>query len=230
MGCTGSDHGPAVGGLKAHAVELTPAMVRDWIARYADAIEANRQYLTDLDGPIGDNDHGINMERGFRAVRSTLPTEDVEPIDATLKAAGMTLIRTVGGASGPLYGTVFLRMATAVSGRTELDASTLSAALQAGRKGIVDRGKAEPGDKTMLDAWDPAVRAYDDAVAAGSDVPEAAAKAAEAAEQGAAATIPLVARKGRASYLGERSAGHQDPGATSSALLFKALQEAVSNG
>jgi dihydroxyacetone kinase-like protein len=211
-------------------MDVTPAMTRDWIERFAGAIEENKQYLTDLDGPIGDSDHGINMDRGFRAVKSGLTGGGEAPIDATLKSVGMTLIRTVGGASGPLYGTVFVRMAGAVSGYQTLDPETILAALQAGRKGIVDRGKAEPGDKTMLDAWDPAIRAYEEALKAGSDLPGAVAKATEAAEQGMKDTIPLVARKGRASYLGERSAGHQDAGATSSYLFFKALQEAVDNG
>lgn len=211
-------------------MNLTPAMTRDWIERFADAIEENKQYLTDLDGPIGDNDHGINMDRGFRAVKASLAGGSEEPIDARLKAVGMTLIRTVGGASGPLYGTVFLRMAGAVNGRQTLDPEAVLALLQAGRKGIVDRGKAEPGDKTMLDAWDPAIRAFEDALQGGSDLPGVVAKATEAAEQGMKDTIPLVARKGRASYLGERSAGHQDAGATSSYLFFKALQAAVDHG
>jgi dihydroxyacetone kinase-like protein len=210
-------------------MDLTPAVTRDWVERFAAAIEENKQYLTDLDGPIGDNDHGINMDRGFRAVRTRLSAGIEEPIDATLKSVGMTLIRTVGGASGPLYGTVFLRMANAVNGQETLDTETVLAALRAGRKGIVDRGKAELGDKTMLDAWDPAVTAYEGALKDGADLPAAVAKATQAAEQGVKDTIPLVARKGRASYLGERSVGHQDPGATSSYLFFKALQEAVDN-
>jgi dihydroxyacetone kinase-like protein len=211
-------------------MDLTPALTRNWIERYAAAIEENRQYLTELDGPIGDNDHGINMDRGFRAVKTSLAGGNDEPIDATLKSVGMTLIRTVGGASGPLYGTVYLRMAGAVNGLQTLDAEAVLAVLQAGRKGIVDRGKAEPGDKTMLDTWDPAIRAYEDAVRDGADLSDAVAHATEAAEQGMRATIPLIARKGRASYLGERSAGHQDPGATSSYLFFKTLQAAVDNG
>ena len=211
-------------------MDLTPAMTRDWIVRLATAIEENKQYLTDLDGPIGDNDHGINMDRGFRAVKTSLEAGSEEPIDATLKSVGMTLIRTVGGASGPLYGTVFLRMAGAVNGQKELSAETVLAMLHAGRKGIVDRGKAEPGDKTMLDAWDPALSAYQEALKDGADLSAALAKATQAADEGMKETIPLVARKGRASYLGERSAGHQDPGATSSYLFFRALLEAVDNG
>lgn len=211
-------------------MELTLDMTRDWIARLSAAIEENRQYLTDLDGPIGDNDHGINMDRGFRAVKAGLADGSEGPIDATLKSVGMTLIRTVGGASGPLYGTIFLRMAGAANGHETLDAEAMLAALVAGRKGIVDRGKAEPGDKTMLDTWEPAIQAYEGALGDGADLPGALAKATEAAEQGMKGTISLVARKGRASYLGERSAGHQDPGATSSYLFFKTLLEAVDKG
>ncbi len=208
-------------------MDLTPALAAAWIDRFAGEIEQNKDRLTELDGPIGDNDHGINMDRGMRAVRENMAHAGSQPIDAMLKAAGMTLIRTVGGASGPLYGTVLLRMAQATSGHDVLDAATLGRALEAGRQGIIDRGKTAPGDMTMLDAWDPAVHAYQEAVSSGQDLPQAVAAATRAAEAGMEATIPLVARKGRASYLGERSVGHQDPGATSSYLLFKALQETV---
>lgn len=206
-------------------MDLTAGIVRIWIESFADEIETNKDYLTALDGPIGDNDHGINMDRGLHAVRAGLPAD--EGIDATLKGSGMTLIRTVGGASGPLYGTIFLRMAQAAAGHESLDTHALGEVLAAGRKGIVDRGKAEPGDKTMLDTWDPAVCAYEEAAASGGDLPSAVQAAARAAEEGMKATVPLEARKGRASYLGERSVGHQDPGATSSNLFFKALKDAV---
>jgi dihydroxyacetone kinase-like protein len=201
-----------------------------WLEAYARDLQENREYLTELDGAIGDNDHGINMARGFGAVLEALPNERDKPIDALLKAVGMTLIRTVGGASGPLYGTVFLRMAQAAADKETLSASDLGALLAAGEKGIVDRGKAAPGEKTMLDVWHPAVRAYEEAEGAGGDLASALQAAATAAEGGMKDTIPLVARKGRASYLGERSAGHQDPGATSSYLLFKDLLAAVQDG
>src|SRR5947209_661176 len=210
-------------------MDLTPDLVSAWLERFAAEVAANKEYLTQLDGPIGDNDHGINMERGMKSVRASLPQEGSQAIDATLKATGMTLIRTVGGAAGPLYGTVFLRMAQAAGGHDSLDARTLGEVLEAGRKGIVDRGKAEPGEKTMLDTWAPAVQAFQEAAAAGSDVAAATDAAARAAADGMKATIPLIARKGRASYLGERSAGHQDPGATSSYLFFKTLRDTVNS-
>lgn len=208
-------------------MDITANLLAGWLERYARELADNKEYLTSLDGPIGDSDHGINMDRGFRAVVTALPSQQGKPVDALLKSVGMTLIKTVGGASGPLYGTVFLRMATAAGGKATVNARDLAAMLAAGQKGIVDRGKAELGDKTMFDTWEPAVRGYDDAVANGHDLPDALQAAAEAAEQGMKSTIPLVARKGRASYLGERSAGHQDPGATSSYLFFKSLLDAV---
>ena len=208
-------------------MDVTKDMLLRWIELYASDLEANREYLTQLDGAIGDNDHGINMDRGFRAVVNALPNERDKPLDAILKAVGMTLIRTVGGASGPLYGTVFLRMAGAAAGKESLSAGDLGAMLAAGEKGIVDRGKAAVGEKTMLDTWHPAVEAYGAREANGNDLRAGLQAAAKAAEQGMKDTIPLVARKGRASYLGERSAGHQDPGATSSYLLFKNLLAAV---
>jgi dihydroxyacetone kinase-like protein len=208
-------------------MDVTKDMLLRWIELYARDLEANREYLTQLDGAIGDNDHGINMDRGFRAVVNALPNERDKPLDAILKAVGMTLIKTVGGASGPLYGTVFLRMAGAAAGKESLSAGDLGAMLAAGEKGIVDRGKAAVGEKTMLDTWHPAVEAYGESEANGNDLRAGLQAAAKAAEQGMRDTIPLVARKGRASYLGERSAGHQDPGATSSYLLFKNLLAAV---
>lgn len=208
-------------------MELTQRDVLRWLELYAREIEANSEFLTELDRAIGDGDHGINMERGFRAVIQNLPGEQDKPMDAVLKDVGMTLIRTVGGAAGPLYGTVFLRMAQAVSGKESLDEGAVGAMLAAGQKGIVDRGKAEVGDKTMLDTWSPAVQAFEQAASGGRDLGKALGAATEAAEEGMTGTIPLTARKGRASYLGERSAGHQDPGATSSYLLFKDLLAAV---
>lgn len=208
-------------------MEVGKDVVVTWLETFARDIEENRAYLTELDGAIGDNDHGTNMERGFRAVLSGLPSERDKPLDGVLKSVGMTLIKTVGGAAGPLYGTVFLRMAGATAGKESLNGADVGAMLAAGKKGIVDRGKAEVGDKTMLDTWSPAVRAYQEAERTGKDMGAALRAAAAAAEEGMKSTIPLVARKGRASYLGERSVGHQDPGATSSYLLFKDLLSAV---
>lgn len=208
-------------------MDVTKDMLVRWIELYAQDLASNRDYLTQLDAAIGDSDHGINMDRGFRAVMESLPAEREKPIDGILKAVGMTLIRTVGGASGPLYGTVFLRMAQPAAGKEALSPQEVGEMLAAGEKGIIDRGKASVGDKTMLDAWQPAVEAYREAQSNGSDTADALAAATGAAEEGMKSTVPLVARKGRASYLGERSAGHQDAGATSSYLFFKDLQAAV---
>jgi len=211
-------------------MDVTPDIIVRWLDNYAAVLAENRNYLTELDGAIGDNDHGINMDRGFRAVRDALPNQEGKPIDDTLKMVSRTLIKTVGGASGPLYGTVFLRMGTNAAGKETVSPKDFASVLAAGRQGIVDRGKAEVGDKTMLDAWDPAARAYAEAVEAGQDLPAALQAAAAGAEAGMKSTTPLVARKGRASYLGERSAGHQDPGATSSYLFFKTLRDAAQSG
>jgi dihydroxyacetone kinase-like protein len=208
-----------------------PALV-SWLDRFRDHVEEQRAYLTELDSAIGDADHGINMSRGMDAVLAKI--REVEAtgapfgtIDALFKAVGMTLVTSVGGASGPLYGTFFLRMGTAAGATTSLDAAGLGAALRAGLDGVVARGKAEAGDKTMFDALSPALDAYDAAVAGGAGPAQAAGAAASAAAAGRDATWPLVARKGRASYLGERSAGHLDPGATSAALLLQALAETL---
>ncbi|GAC1511324.1 MAG: dihydroxyacetone kinase subunit DhaL [Chloroflexota bacterium] len=208
-------------------MDITSDVLVRWIERYTAELADNKEYLTQLDSDIGDSDHGINMDRGFRAVAGSLPDQEKKSIDGLLKAAGMTLIKTVGGASGPLYGTIFLRMAASATGKETLSASDLGALLAAGQKGIVDRGKAKVGDATMLDTWEPAVRAYEDAVATGENTVQALQAATHAAEQGMKSTIPLVARKGRASYLGERSVGHQDPGATSSFLFFHTLLETL---
>ena len=192
-----------------------------WLRAYADTIHENAAMLTELDAAIGDADHGINMDRGMKAVAGALDGGSFDAADALLKKVGMTLVSTVGGASGPLYGTFFLRCGTALAGVSDIDAAAFGAALRAGVEGILARGKPELGDKTMYDAWAPALTAYDDAVAAGSSTKEALHAATEAAQKGRDETIPMVARKGRASYLGERSAGHMDPGATSSALLVE---------
>ena len=202
--------------------------IEDWLRAFADVVAREREYLTQLDAAIGDADHGVNMDRGMQAVAAKLDQAPPGAADlgALLKTVGMTLVSTVGGAAGPLYGTLFLRMGAAAGTAGELSLAGWAAALEAGVAGVQARGKAEPGDKTMVDALLPALRALRDAGAAGSPLAEALTASAAAAEGGARATIPLVARKGRASYLGERSAGHQDPGATSSWLLLQAAADA----
>ena len=191
----------------------------DWMRRYAQVIHENAGLLTELDSAIGDADHGSNMDRGMTAVVTALDGAEFDSAAELFKKVGMTLVSSVGGASGPLYGTFFLRLGAKLGDRP-VDAQTLGAALQAGLDGIKSRGKAEVGDKTMIDAWTPALEAYD---AAQDDGLEAALRAAaEAGAGGRDAATPLVAHKGRASYLGERSAGHQDPGATSTVLLLEA--------
>ena len=200
----------------------------DWVRRSAQVIADHRVELITLDREIGDGDHGENMDRGFQAV---LPKLDDLAAGSTpgdvLKLVATTLISTVGGAAGPLYGTAYLKAAAAAGGSVSLDGPAIAAILTAARDGVVARGKAETGDKTMIDAWTPAVDAADAAAAAGVDAAGVFAAAADAAETGAVATEPLVARKGRASYLGERSAGHRDPGAESSALLLRAAADAA---
>lgn len=185
----------------------------------------NRDYLIELDSAIGDADHGANMERGFQAILKKLPEMDGQEPAAILKSAGMTLVSTVGGAAGPLYGTFFLQAGKALDGVAALSPQDWAAALKAGVEGVRGRGKAQPGDKTMLDALLPAVEALEEALRAGRPFARALEESTEAARLGMEATIPLVARKGRASYLGERSAGHQDPGATSSFLILKAAAD-----
>jgi dihydroxyacetone kinase-like protein len=197
-----------------------------WLRTYAEVISDNAAYLTELDSAIGDADHGVNMDRGMKAVVSAVDDGGFESADALFKKVGMTLVSTVGGASGPLYGTFFLRLGGALAGADPVDAATVGAGLRAGVEGIVARGKAELGDKTMYDAWAPAVDAYD--AAAGEGVAAAFKAAADAAAQGRDSVTDVVARKGRASYLGERSAGHQDPGATSTTLLLEAAVTAFS--
>jgi dihydroxyacetone kinase-like protein len=196
-----------------------------WLTRFRALVTENQGYLTELDSAIGDADHGSNMARGMNAVLDKLG--EPQTVDALFKTVGMTLVSSVGGASGPLYGTFFLRIGTSAGAVTSLDGAALSAGLRAGFEGVIARGKAEPGDKTMVDAMGPALDALDASLGSGSDPAAAAAAAFEAAERGRDATEPLVARKGRASYLGERSAGHLDPGATSTALLFQSLAEAL---
>lgn len=208
MGCTAQD---IIAALRAGAA----------------VVAEHRDELIQLDREIGDADHGENMDRGFRAVIAKIDTSEPGTPAAALKLAATVLISTVGGASGPLYGTAFLRAASAVGDEAELDASAVAKALQAGMEGVVARGRAEVGDKTMIDALSPAVDAAKNSAESGADSAKVLAAAAEAAHQGAQATEPLVARKGRASYLGERSAGHIDPGARSTALLLTAFAEAA---
>jgi dihydroxyacetone kinase-like protein len=195
--------------------------VERWIRVFADAVAERRAELTALDSAIGDADHGTNMNRGMQAAVAKLEGGG-DDIGALLKTVGMTLVSTVGGAGGPLYGTLFLQMGTALTGKSELGPEDWSAALDAGIKGVQARGKAEPGDKTMIDALLPALEAFKAATADGGSFEDALGRSAAAAEQGTKDTIPLVAKKGRASYLGERSAGNQDPGATSTSLLLAA--------
>ncbi len=192
---------------------------------YAEVIAENKEYLTQLDSAIGDADHGINMNRGMQAALSKLDGHAPGDIGALFKAVGMTLVSTVGGAGGPLYGTLFLQLGVPTAGKTELEPADWRAALEAAVAGVVARGKAELEDKTMVDALVPGRDAYRSALEEGTSFAEALRRSATAAEEGMKATIPLVARKGRASYLGERSAGHQDPGATSSWLLLKTVAD-----
>ena len=202
--------------------------VSSWISAAAQAVTEHKGELNTLDREIGDGDHGENMDRGLRASVDALAKlpGDATP-SAALRSIAMTLISTVGGASGPLYGTAFLKAAEPVGDAEEIDGETLVALLTAARDGIVSRGKAESGDKPMIAAWTPAVEAASAALAAGSDPAGILSAAADAAEKGSDATIPLVARKGRASYLGERSAGHRDPGAQSTALILRAAAGAA---
>jgi len=196
--------------------------MRSWILTTAAAIEKNSTLLSDLDAAIGDGDHGANMSRGFTAVVKKLETAQPADIGALFKTVGMTLISTVGGASGPLYGGFFLELGKQTAGKQEVDSAALAAMLQAGLDDIKKRGKAELGDKTMVDALTPAVEAMR---SAGNGLAEATRTAAATARDAAEKTTPMLARKGRASYLGERSIGHQDPGATSSAILLESLAE-----
>jgi dihydroxyacetone kinase-like protein len=197
-----------------------------WIRAFAAEVSTNKEQLTQLDSAIGDGDHGINMDRGMSAVLGKVDSAGQEKdIGALLKAVGMTLVSTVGGAGGPLYGTLFMQMGTALSGKDVIGPDDWTAAVDAAVSGVQARGKAEPGDKTMIDALIPGRDALKLALVGGASFEDALRRSADAAGQGMRDTIPLVAKKGRASYLGERSAGHQDPGATSSHLLLEAAAE-----
>jgi dihydroxyacetone kinase-like protein len=211
--------------VEAVAVTVSYAQVLGWVKAFASTVTENKEYLTRLDSAIGDADHGTNMDRGMKAVVAKLDAVEGDDIGALLKTVGMTLVSTVGGAGGPLYGTLFLQMGMATAGKSELEPEDWAAALEAAVNGVQLRGKAEPGDKTMIDALIPARGGFSSALAEGASFEDALRKSAQAAEEGMLGTTPLVARKGRASYLGERSAGHQDPGATSSQLLIKTAAE-----
>jgi phosphoenolpyruvate---glycerone phosphotransferase subunit DhaL len=206
---------------------MTNEDILRWLEHIADVLHENAAYLTQLDSAIGDADHGINMDRGFTAVRNKFPTMATMDIATQLKTVGTTLVSTVGGASGPLYGTAFLRAGVAVAGKQQLDPADIVALLEAFLGGIVARGKAQPGEKTMVDALTPALAAAKQALDEGLPLKQLALRATQAAEEGMKATIPLLATKGRASYLGERSIGHQDPGATSSWLILRSLTEVI---
>jgi dihydroxyacetone kinase-like protein len=201
----------------------------EWIKTCAGVLAENREYLTQLDAAIGDADHGANMDRGFRAVMTKMPDISDKDIGTIFKTVGMTLLSTVGGAGGPLYGTFFLQAGMKAAGKMELNLEDWVTALDAAVSGVIMRGKAELGDKTMVDALTPAVNALKQASEQNESIEQALAESAEAARHGMEATTPLVARKGRASYLGERSAGHQDPGATSSYLILKAAKDSWVN-
>jgi phosphoenolpyruvate---glycerone phosphotransferase subunit DhaL len=208
-------------------MQITAEHVIRFLEGVAAKIKAHRDELTQLDSPIGDADHGINLDRGFTAVLGKLPTVADKDIGTILKTTGMTLVSTVGGASGPLYGTAFIRAGMALADRYELTEGEVVAALEAALEGIIARGKANPGDKTMVDAIKPGIEALKEAMAGGDDFVVAMHKAVAATEAGMKATIPMLALKGRASYLGERSIGHQDPGATSAFYMAQVMLETI---
>ena len=207
---------------------FTAAQAVAWVRSAAAVIEEHAAELTKLDAAIGDGDHGTNMNRGFKAAVQRLDAQEGDQdFGVVFKAVGMALIGKVGGASGPLYGSLFLGMGKELGDSGEVEDQRLAAALRAGYDSVVARGKAQPEDKTMLDAWHPALEALDAALAEGKELGLALDDATVAAEAGMKATIPMIARKGRASYLGERSRDHQDPGATSTWLLIRTLSDVV---
>jgi phosphoenolpyruvate---glycerone phosphotransferase subunit DhaL len=224
LGRAGAHPGAALGHLKAMDVST----LRNWLTLMAGAVHEQRDALTALDAAIGDADYGANLDRGFSAVTAKLPEWDGQDAAALLAGAAKTLISTIGGSSGVFYGTALLRMSAALAGKTIFDDGDLLAALDAAAAGIAARGRSTVGEKTMLDAWVPAVEALRLALAGGEDIAEAMAAAALAAEQGADSTIAMLATKGRAANLGPRGIGHKDPGAAGVALLFRTLAEAVS--
>ncbi len=204
---------------------VSTAQVLEFLHRAADVLQENKEYLTDLDSAIGDADHGINMDRGFQTILKKLPSVEDKDAGTILKTAGMALVSSVGGAGGPLYGTAFMQAGMTLAGKYELTAADLAAALDAALSGVMMRGKSKPGEKTMIDAIQPAVTAMRKALENGAGTLEALEQATAAAEKGMKDTIPMLAMKGRASYLGERSIGHQDPGATSSYILIRIMAE-----
>ena len=213
--------------MRVDEVVLDTGFVQRWLDEAAAQIHRNRDFLTQLDAAIGDADHGVNMDRGFSAARDGLVVGVPTTPGALLDQAGATLVLRVGGAAGPLFGTALRRAAAALGEAEILDGETLLRAMRAGLDGIQRLGAAVEGDKTIVDAYAPAMLAFERGLRGGRDVPSAAVKAAAAADAGARATVPMQARKGRASYLGERSVGHQDAGATSAALVIRALEQAV---
>ena len=199
-------------------------LARAWVRAVAAAVDEHKDHLTQLDSAIGDADHGVNMQRGFAAVLAALDGYEPATVGDLLVKTGTTLISVVGGAAGPLYGTFFRAAGKQLAAPT-VDVTTLGTALAAGLEGVQKMGAAAPGDKTMVDALAPGLAVFTEQAGAGSDLPAAASAAADAAEQGMRDTVALQARKGRASYLGARSIGHQDPGATSTALILRALAD-----
>ncbi len=210
-------------------MSISSTDVRAWIQAYAAEVAEHRAELVKLDTAIGDGDHGTNMDRGMKKAVEKLDGMEGGDIGALLKGVGMALVSSVGGAAGPLYGTLFLQMGSAAGDREEVDLAGWTEMLEAGVQGVQARGKAEPGDKTMIDALLPALDALRAAAGDGADLPDALRRSADAAAEGMRATIPLEARKGRASYLGPRSVGHQDPGATSSQLLLEVAATTFNN-
>ncbi|SDO79252.1 dihydroxyacetone kinase subunit DhaL [Selenomonas ruminantium] len=202
---------------------LDTAKAAEIIRAIAVRMEAEKDFLTQLDNEIGDGDHGINLERGFKAVLEKLPEVENGDIGGLFKGVGMQLVSHVGGASGPLYGTAFMKAGNILKGKTEASAADFAAAMEAAIGGIKMRGKSEPGEKTMLDALCPAYKALSEAIDGGAELKEALEKAVAAAKEGVEYTKTIIATKGRASYLGERSIGHQDPGATSSLYMLEEM-------
>jgi dihydroxyacetone kinase-like protein len=206
-------------------VTITRDKLIAWLEKLAGVMREKRDFLTELDAAIGDADHGINMDRGFGRVLEELPSVKEKDLGTILKTVGMTLMSSVGGASGPLYGTFYMKAGMTLDGKKEIDAPDLVVFLKAGVEGILQRGRPKRGDKTLYDVWAPVLDTVEAAIDDGASVKDAVAKAVEAAEKGVQDTIPLQARKGRASYLGERSIGHRDPGAMSSCLMIRALHD-----
>lgn len=206
---------------------IDSAALLDILQAMAKKMESEKDYLTELDNEIADGDHGINLARGFVAVEEKLPSLAGKDIGTILKTAGMQLVSKVGGASGALYGTFFMKAGMAAKGLDTLDGAALVKVLGAGVEGIKSRGKATTGEKTMLDAWVPALEALDAGLTSGQSLADALGDAVGAAEEGVEYTKTIIATKGRASYIGERSLGHQDPGATSTLYMLQVLQQAV---